>query len=163
MGADKLVASAVLVALLGVSAARANEAPTIVVPGHPGAPVMWFGHDISWSIIEGERGLDRPGNPITIRPAGRRVLWSPSGTRYYPTGGRTPRLGRDEKEPPPDRPLPPPAESYHREWGASSMPAPATLPPDPDQPPIVAVPQIYGPPVDHDYNRRPYRGPSGRR
>ncbi len=110
---------------------------------------MWFGRDITWSVIEGDWGLDRPGHgDITILPAGRRLLWVPSnGPHYFPSTGRSPRYGRDEKEPPPDRALPQPAESYFRSWGAQSMPTPATSPPDYGQAPIIVAPQV-------DINRR---------
>lgn len=155
MCARQLIASAVVVAaLLAAPAARADREPYIVYPGRGGAPVMWFGQNITGAVIEGDWGLDRPGHgDITILPAGRRLLWVPGvGRHYYPATGRAPRYGRDEREPPADRQLPQPAESYFRSWGAQSMPSPATSPPEYEQPPIIVAPQI-------DMNRRrPPRG-----
>jgi hypothetical protein len=156
-----------LAALFAAPAARADREPVIVYPGRPGVPVMWFGRDISGAVIEGDWGLDRPGHgQITILPAGRHPIWVPSGGGYFPTTGRPPRYGRDEKEPPPDRAPPQPAESYHRSWGAQSMPLPATMPPDYEQPPMVVVPQINGSPYDNNNNNnrpRPMPRPAPRR
>lgn len=155
------VAAAVAAAsgvLLASDAARAEaREPVIVVPGRAGVPVMWFGRDISGAVIEGDWGLDRPGHgQITIIPAGPRVLWGPSASGYFPATGRPPGYGRAEVEPPANRVLPPPAESYHREWGAQSMPLPATSPPPVDMPPIIVAPQI-NPGPDQPIRRTPRR------
>ena len=59
--------------LLAVSAcpALAQRAPVIVIPGKPGVPVYINGIDASWAVVEGEFGLDRPGEvtpTVTYRP-----------------------------------------------------------------------------------------------
>ena len=160
MRACKVLASAIFAAMVQAAApAAAADGFEIVVPGRPGVPIIWFGQDISGAVIEGDRGLDRPGNPITIIPGGPRALWwAPPDGGYFPTTGHRPSYGRDEHEPAPNHPLPPRAESYFRSWGAQSMPEPATLPPDAPQPPIVVVPQVNTPPVP-PYRRAPNPGP----
>ncbi len=58
---------------VGVSPAFAQRAPVIVIPGRPDVPILMNGVDVSWSVIEGEFGLDRPNevNPTVIyRPFG---------------------------------------------------------------------------------------------
>ena len=45
---------------VGISPALAQRAPVIVIPGRPDVPVLMNGVDVSWSVIEGEFGLDRP-------------------------------------------------------------------------------------------------------
>lgn len=154
---------AVALALGAIAACRAVPAPAadatavVVVPGRFGVPVMWFGRDISGAVVEGERGLDRPGSgQITIIPAGPPVWWGQGSGGYYPVTGQAPRYGREEVEPPANRPLPPPAESYTRHWGAQSEPLPATSPPPDDQPPIILAPQI-NPPPDNRPRPRPAR------
>ena len=53
---------------VSISPALAQRAPVIVVPGRPDVPVLMYGVDVSWSVIEGEFGLDRPNevNPTVI-------------------------------------------------------------------------------------------------
>ncbi|HBF55564.1 MAG TPA: hypothetical protein DDW72_16910, partial [Afipia sp.] len=46
----------------------------------------------------------------------------PEVGHYYPSAGRTPGYGRLEIQPPANRALPQPAESYHRSWSAQSAP-----------------------------------------
>jgi len=139
-----LVSAVILAALAAASPARADKEPVIVYPGRPGVPVMWFGQDISWAVVEGDWGLDRPGHgQIGIIPPNGRTMWGPAvGPSYYPSTGRQPRYGRDEKEPAADRKLPPQAEGYFRAWGAQSVPAPATMPPDYPQQPLIVSPEI---------------------
>ena len=154
------ISFALAIGLLGTvptGPARAAEAPAIlVVPGRPGVPVMYFGRDISGAVIEGDWGLSRPGHgEITIIHPGPRVLWGPGGGGYFPTTGRAPRYGRDEKEPPANRKLPPQAESYHRSWGAASEPLPASSTPPHDPPQVILAPEIERPPVRQ--NRMPPR------
>jgi hypothetical protein len=68
----------------------------------------------------------------------------PGGPRgYYPAFGRKPGYGRHEIEPPPDRPLPPPAPSYHRSWSSHSDPVPASPEQSFDGGPLLIAPQIY--------------------
>lgn len=138
--------AAVLAAPVFASPAQSADATTIlVVPGRPGVPVMYFGRDISWGVVEGEMGLDRPGSPVTIIPGSRPTYWGDGVGGYFPSTGQPPRSGRLEIEPPADRPLPPPAESYHREWGVESAHTPVTIPAPYDTPPVVIGPQAAPP------------------
>ena len=121
--------------LFAVSAgpALAQRAPQIVIPGKPGVPVYINGIDASWGVVEGEFGLDRPGlmTPTVIyRPI---VVSVPTrGPAYHPETGKRPGYGRLEIVPPADRPLPPPAPTYYRNWSAGSAPGPVTdYPPSP--------------------------------
>lgn len=103
--------------LLEAGAAGATEPPAFVIPGKPGVPVMINGFDASYTIVEGDVGLDRPGAQTPTIVYGPRVLAPPLYYGpYFPKVGRRPGYGRYEVEPPPHRPLPPRAESFHREW-----------------------------------------------
>jgi hypothetical protein len=113
-------ALALVAALAAPGPALADHAPTYVMPTMRGVPVVIDRQDASWAVIEGDWGLHRPGHgsrsiihavPVLIRP--------PQGA-YYPSTGRAPRLGRYEIEPPSDRRLPRPAETYFRSWSAQS-------------------------------------------
>jgi len=112
-------------------AARADNAPVLVVPGRADVPVMINGYDASWGIVEGDWGLYRPGavSPTVIpSPV---ALPLPPAKRWFPSLGAAPHSGRYEIEPPANRPLPPPAQSYHREWGTSSDMSVPAAPPGP--------------------------------
>ena len=135
------------VGLAGIVPARGDHLPVLVVPGRADVPVIIDGIDASWGVVEGEWGLYRPGAvPPTVIPAPS-ALQAPRGGGYFPSAGHAPRAGRLEIQPPANRILPPPAESFHRSWGAASDPLPATIPPDP--PPI-----IMAPPIVYDGGRR---------
>lgn len=122
----------------GVDGARADKAPVFVIPGRPGVPVMINGYDASYTVVEGDWGLARPGHMPPAIVSGPLLRPAPydSGA-YYPMEGRRPGYGRREIEPPPNRRLPPPAPSYHREWGTQSQPSPATIPDNP--PPVISA------------------------
>ena len=124
----RLVRIGLVFALFGVLPARAADAPVIVIPGKAGVPVIINGYDASYTVVEGDWGLDRPGHvPATI-VAG--PLVSPQQRyygSYFPAFGRRPGYGRREIEPPANRKLPPPAPTYERFWGAESAPLPATI------------------------------------
>jgi hypothetical protein len=62
------------------------------------------------------------------------------GPSYFPHDGTRPGYGRLEVIPPPNRPLPRPAEGYVRGWRMESAPTPADLPPS--NPPNMAAPVI---------------------
>ena len=51
-----------------VGGAASETGPVIVIPGHPGVPVIVNGRDVSYAVIEGDWGLDRPSqtNPQVI-------------------------------------------------------------------------------------------------
>ncbi|MEA2904617.1 MAG: hypothetical protein QOI12_2004 [Alphaproteobacteria bacterium] len=111
-------------------AAQAADAPAIVIPGKPGVPVIINGYDASYCVVEGDFGLDRPGQVLPAIVACPMVAAVPGYSgRYYPASGRRPGYGRREVEPPADRRLPRPAPSYYREWTTQSEPLPATIAP----------------------------------
>jgi hypothetical protein len=105
-----------------------------VVPGRPGVPVMMNGVDVSGAIIEGEFGLNRPdsGYPRTVIMR----YWPPDHYRnpgpYFPATGHKPQYGRREVIPPADRPMPPRAQRFYRDWSIESAPGPVspTVPSD---------------------------------
>jgi len=115
--------------LLVVTAAPvlAQRAPVIVIPGKAGVPVYINGIDASYGVVEGEFGLDRPGlmtPTVVYRPIVVSVPTRPPA--YHPEDGRRPGYGRLEIVPPADRPQPPPAPTYFRDWSAGSPPGPVT-------------------------------------
>ena len=109
--------------------AVADHRPQIVVPGRYDTPVLIDGENATYAIVAGEWGLFRPGSPVAIDR--QRLIATPGlfGS-YFPSAGRTPRSGRLEIAPDPNRPLPVQAESFHRSWSTSSDRSPATLGPD---------------------------------
>jgi hypothetical protein len=130
-----------LALLIGATpAAFAGAGFDLVIPGRPGVPVIIDGIDASYAVVEGNFGR---GKGVRIGPTiygGRPVEPMTNVGHYYPTLGLgPPGYGRSEIEPPANRKLPQPAESYHRTW--SSQPA---LPPDVPEnpPPIIVAPQI---------------------
>jgi hypothetical protein len=144
-----LAATAVLLALTA-SPAFAQREPEIVIPGHPGVPVMINGVDASWGIVQGEFGLDRPGlmTPTVIyRPLQVSVPYSVPG--YFPHDDRKPGYGRFEIVPPPGAPKPPPAPSYFRSWSSQSAPGPVT-----DYAPYPAPPIVYSPNIEFNRDQR---------
>ena len=89
--------------LLAVSAspALAQRGPYIVIPGRPMVPIFENGVDVlSWSVVEGEYGLDRPNivNPVVIYRMPPVVVPYPGraalGPAYFPRDGMTPGYGR---------------------------------------------------------------------
>ncbi len=121
-----------------VPPALAGEGLDIVIPGHPGVPIIINGIDASYAVVEGEWGL---GKGIHVQPTvygGRYVDVEPNVGHYYPSLGRQPGYGRLEIEPPANRILPKPAESYHQSWSAQSAPLKAQ-PEVPLYPPSVIV------------------------
>jgi hypothetical protein len=131
----RAVHAAVLLAV-SASPALAQRGPVFVIPGRPDIPIIVNGIDISWSVVEGDFGLARPGlvtptvvyrlPPPVIVPYRGAAAYEPS---YYPKDDKKPGYGRLEIDPGPNRPLPPPAQSYRRSWSSSSDPTPADLPP----------------------------------
>jgi hypothetical protein len=124
--------------LVGATSLRADHAPVYVVPGKSGVPVVINGYDASFTVVEGDWGLWRPGHVPPTIVSGPLVAPAPYFYgAYFPAYGRRPGYGRYEVEPPPNRRLPPPAPSFYREWGTQSQNLPAT----------VAEPPLYPPPV----------------
>jgi hypothetical protein len=140
--------------LAQVGTARADSAPALVIPSRPDLPVMINGYDASWGVVEGDWGLYRPGavSP-TVIPAPTAMPLAPARP-WYPSLGAAPHAGRYEVEPPANRVLPPPAQSYHRDWSSSSdMSVPAAPP----------GPQVVAPSAEfnnfYPNNQRNRRGP----
>ncbi len=106
------------IAILAAAApSRADTGPVFVVPSRPGIPVVINGCDASWTVVEGDIGLARPGHltPVIVgfcRPLRHR--YSYHRHPYYPSYGTAPMRGRYEVDPGPDRPMPEPAESFYR-------------------------------------------------
>ncbi len=129
----RFVCATLLLALSAAPAFAQTRAPVIVIPGRPDVPVMMNGVDVSWSVIEGEFGLDRPGEitpTVIYRPFASPVPYGYPygyyGPGYFPATGKRPAYGRLEIVPPRHRPLPPPAPTYYRSWSAESAPGPVT-------------------------------------
>jgi hypothetical protein len=120
----RLVSIAIgLAATLAATLAHADSGPVVVIPSRPGIPVIINGMDASYAIVEGDWGLSRPGHGAVTVFGGMPVVPNAVYTRrysYHPRYGRPPPRGRNEIEPPADRPLPPPADTFSRSWGTSS-------------------------------------------
>jgi hypothetical protein len=93
----------------------------------------------------GEFGLDRPGEMAPV------VIYQPLlvSTPYYvpsyfPKDGKKPGYGRLEINPPPNRPLPPPAPTYYRSWSSQSGAGAVTEYSDYPMPPVVVEPTFGG-------------------
>jgi hypothetical protein len=112
-------------ALASTAPVCADTGPVFVVPSRPGVPVPINGRDASWSVVEGDIGLARPGHLTPVIIGGGRPLpprWSFHHNPYFPRYGTMPGRGRHEVEPPPDRALPEPAENFSRVWSTTSDP-----------------------------------------
>jgi hypothetical protein len=138
-------AAAALAILIGTTcAAVAGGAGgfDIVIPGRPGVPVIINGVDASYAVVEGAWGLGKGEQVQTTVYGGRYIDPVPNVGHYYPSAGHQPGYGRLEIQPPANRKLPQPAESYHQSWSAQSAPQPAQsdLPFDP--PPVIVAPQL---------------------
>jgi hypothetical protein len=107
------------------SAAFAGGGFDIVIPGRPGVPIVINGVDASYAVVEGEWGLGQGNQVQPTIYGGRYIDPVPRVGHYYPSAGRMPGYGRLEIEPPANRRLPQPAESYHQSWSAQSAPLPA--------------------------------------
>jgi hypothetical protein len=117
----------------------AGEGFDIVIPGRPGVPIIINGVDASYAVVEGDFGL---GKGIHMQPTvygGRYFDAEPDVGHYYPSLGHMPGYGRLEVEPPANRKLPQPAESYNRSWSAQSAPPARAQPEVPLYPPPVIL------------------------
>jgi hypothetical protein len=136
------VTLAILMAM--TSTAFAGGGFDIVIPGRPGVPVIINGVDASYAVIEGEWGLGRNEQVQPTIYGGRTVDPVPNVGHYYPSAGRLPGYGRLEIEPPANRRLPQPAESYYQSWSAQSAPLPAQSSVPVEPPAIIYAPQEQG-------------------
>src|SRR5262245_29221501 len=149
-------AFALIAFLLALPAtAFAADGFAIVVPGRPGVPIIINGIDASYAVVEGDWGLAKGVHVQPTIYGGRYIAErQPADVgHYYPSLGLRPGYGRLEIEPPADRKLPKPAESYHQFWGAQSMPLPADTTPQPEVPPY-PPPVILAPRGDDDIRNR---------
>ena len=155
-----------LAILIGTTcAALADSGPVIVIPGRPGVPIIINGIDASYAVVEGDWGL---GKGVHVQPTvygGRLADPVPNVGHYYPSAGHRPGYGRLEIEPPANRAVPQPAESWHQSWSAQSAPQPVQ-PVQPEvplyPPPVIVAPQ--GMPQDaappHEFQpRKPRKFP----
>jgi hypothetical protein len=156
--------AALLLLMCGAAPALAQSGPVIVIPGRPGVPVLINGVDVSYSVIEGELGLGRPGavTPTVIyRPFVVPVPYEDAADAepgYFPGTGHRPGYGRLEHVPPPDRALPPPAPTYYRSWSSQSDPGAVTQ--YPPSPPVVVAPRLrHSRHEDHEGGQRSSQGP----
>ncbi len=122
----------------------------IVIPGRPSVPVIINGIDASYAVVEGVWGLGKGEQVQPTVYGGRHIDWEPHVGHYYPSAGHMPGYGRLEIQPPANRKLPQPAESYHESWSARSAP-PVPQAQVPFYPPSV----IVAPPYDDFRDRRP--------
>lgn len=136
------VALAILVAM--TSTAFAGGGFDIVIPGRPGVPVIINGVDASYAVIEGEWGLGRNEQVQPTIYGGRYIDPAPNVGHYYPSAGHLPGYGRLEVEPPANRRLPQPADSYHESWSAQSAPLPAQSNVPVNPPAIIYAPEVQG-------------------
>ena len=151
--------AALAIVIATTSSALAGEGFDIVIPGRPGVPVIINGIDVSYAVVEGDFGL---GKGIHFQPTvygGRYVDYAPNVGHYYPSSGHLPGYGRLEIEPPQNRRLPQPAESYYQSWSAQSAQQPVQPEVPLYPPPVIYAPQgnampqnFYGPP--HDFRPR---------
>lgn len=132
--------SALAILIGSTAAALAGEGFDRVIPGRPGVPIIINGIDVSYAVVEGDFGL---GSSAHVEPTiygGRPVDPVPNVGHYYPSLGLSPGYGRLEIEPPANRKLPQPAESYHQSWSAQSAPPQTEVPANP--PPVIVAPEI---------------------
>jgi hypothetical protein len=136
------VTLAILMAM--TSTAFAGGGFDIVIPGRPGVPVIINGVDASYAAVEGEWGLGKNWQVQPTVYGGRTIDPVPNVGHYYPSAGHLPGYGRLEIEPPANRRLPQPAESYYQSWSAQSAPLPAQSSVPVEPPAIIYAPQEQG-------------------
>ena len=126
------------------STAFAGGGFDIVVPYRPGVPIIINGVDASYAVVEGDWGLGKGTHVVPTVYGGRYIDPVPNVGHYYPSAGHMPGYGRLEIEPPANRRLPNPAESFHQSWSAQSAPLPAQSDPPVNPPEVIYAPQIGG-------------------
>ena len=145
-----------LAILIGTTcAALADSAPVLVIPGRPGVPIIINGIDASYAVVEGDWGLGKGVHVTPMVYGGRPVDPVPQVGHYYPSGGHRPGYGRLEIEPPANRRLPQPAESYHQSWSSQSTPQPVQPEVPLYPPPIIIAPQGGETGMPEDFSRPP--------
>ena len=156
------VAPALLLLIGTTLPALAGGGFDIVIPGRAGVPIMINGVDASYAVVEGEWGL---GQNTHVQPTvyGGRLVDPPNVGHYYPSAGHMPGYGRLEIQPPANRKLPQPAQSYHKSWSVQSAQQPAQNDVPAYPPPVIVAPENgavsphdpQNPP--HDFRHRNHR------
>lgn len=136
------IVHAALLLVVSAGPAFAQRVPAIVIPGRLDVPVMMNGVDISFAVIDGDFGLDRPrGVTPTVIYRPYAVALPDAGIaprpHYFPSSNQMPGYGRLEVDPGPNRPLPPPAQSYRKSWSSQSGSGPVTEYPNVPMPPVI--------------------------
>ena len=151
------VTLAILMAM--TSTAFAGGGFDIVVPGRPGVPIIIDNIDASYSVVEGVWGL---GKNVQVQPTiygGRYIAErQPEMSAIIIRPWALPGYGRLEVEPPANRKLPQPAESYHQSWGVQSAPLPPQMDVPVNPPPVIFAPEIN----DRPRGAPPHHRPRGR-
>jgi hypothetical protein len=137
------VASTLAILAAMTSTGFAGGGFDIVIPGRPGVPIVINGIDASYAVVEGEWGLGQGNQVQPTIYGGRYIDPVPGVGHYYPSAGRMPGYGRLEIEPPANRRLPQPAESFHQSWSAQSAPLPAQSNVPVNPPEIIYAPQEW--------------------
>lgn len=123
------------------SQAWANDGFSVVIPGRVGVPVIINGRDASYAVVESDWGLAHNGHIQPTVYGGRSIDPEPQVGHYYPSAGHAPGYGRLEIQPPANRQLPQPAESFHQSWSAQSAPPAARNEVPFYPPPVIEAPQ----------------------
>jgi hypothetical protein len=128
--------------LPALTPASANDGFNIVIPGRAGVPIIINGVDASYAVVESDWGLAKN---IHVQPTvygGRTVdLGPPQVGHYYPSAGHMPGYGRLEIQPPANRKLPKPAESFHQSWSVQSAQQPAQSDVPLNPPAVIVAPE----------------------
>jgi hypothetical protein len=148
-----------LAILIGTTLAAFAESngPVIVIPGRPGVPVIINGIDASYTVVEGDWGLDKGMHVQPTVYGGRYVDVEPHVGHYYPSAGHLPGYGRFEIEPPANRRLPQPAESYHESWSAQSTPQRAQPEVPFYPPPVIVAPRNDDAGMPQDFSNQNFQ------
>jgi hypothetical protein len=147
------ILAALTVLIVSTLAASAGSGINFVVPGRAGVPVIISGLDASYRVVEGDWGLERGTHVAPTVYGGRPIDPVPRVGHYFPSSGQLPGYGRLEVDPPENRRLPQPAESFYQSWSAQSAPpAPAEIP---QYPPGV----IIAPEMQRDMSAPTFRAP----
>jgi hypothetical protein len=137
----RIAQALMLLTMTAMPALADSGGAMIVIPGRPGVPIIINGVDASYRVVEGDWGLQRG---IHVQPTvygGRYVDPLPHVGHYYPGSSQLPGYGRLEIEPPANRKLPRPAESFHQSWSAQSAPPAVQAPVPMDPPQVILAPR----------------------
>ena len=133
-----LVTLAVLIGTAASACAESNG-PVIAIPGRAGVPVIINGVDASYSVVEGDWGLDKGVHVQPTVYGGHPVEPMPPVGHYYPSAGHLPGYGRLEIE---SADKPKPAPSFPSILVSRIQ---ASQPPERCQqypPPVIMAPQL---------------------